>query len=109
MNIHPFPLNANNIGTIRNGVIYALRITEKRSKEEMRIYFRSCGDIIFSEEVVLMGLTFIPGIYFYDMLSSRKVFEIPCEKILIDIENIKTHKISFKKLKRLIKKQTNKS
>lgn len=105
INIHPFPIDFTKVGTVEKGTIYALRITNIQSKKEMRIYFRACNKIRFGKEINLINLRFREGIYFYDMLVSQKKFQITCNKDVINLGNLYTHKISFKKMKILVNKK----
>ena len=104
VNIHPFPVSSDRIGKIRKGSIYSLQITKRDDKKQMRLYFRSCNKLLFGTEVFLNGLQFVPGTYFYDMLTSEKKYETGCNRYQIELENLKAHEICFEKLKEIIER-----
>ncbi len=117
--IHNAKRNARTtFGFPKKGYLIGLYIKEVKTNGIMRIYIRICNDLWYRQKIYIKNLQFNEGNYFYDMCTSIKQYEINynylCpDKILkknygvdphLDLEKYTYHKISIKKLNRIIKK-----
>jgi len=89
-----------------NNDVILLSLKQKSSSKYFNIYVRVCSQLEPGEKIILQNSDFKEGNCFYDMCESKNRFEISCQDnsaIKIDLEDIRKHKVSLKKLNRIIK------
>ncbi len=89
----------------KKGDIIRFSLRERKSNSEMNVFIRLTHNMDFGEEFELTNLTFIPGDFFLDKCDSKKRYQINKAPLnQVDLTAVKKHKISVKKLNRIIKK-----
>jgi|SRR5690554_1357457 len=88
----------------KKGSIISIRIEDKKNENQyMTILIRLSYNMNFGDILSLNNLEFIEGNYFYDMCLQNSQFSIS-ESNLIDLSNVRNHKINNKKLRKLMKR-----
>ncbi|MBL0355359.1 MAG: hypothetical protein IPP72_00030 [Chitinophagaceae bacterium] len=94
------------------GSVVRLSIEDKKANKKMDICIRICFMLGYNDQINITGLSFMPGIFFYDMCNANTRYTIPCQKkdkpYLVENElamgKIKKHSVTISKLSESISK-----
>lgn len=89
------------------GDIYRFTIIDSITNNSMSVFVRTSYRLSYSEEIVFNNIKVLDGVYFLDMCSSCSKYEIPtgnAQSTVVNLEGVASHKISTKKLMKVIKK-----